>query len=145
MDHQYKEPIFKQPAKTDYWRSTLMVESSTNKFPNPIFNDPAKVHDILLSSSGTPVAISSVYRGSAGGLPFFATFHVQLASRGSDTVVSVNASDTQVVNGTKFGIGSCGPGWHWNYVKVTPTTVEEYTILSYLGRYLGVTNMLPPQ
>src|SRR5262245_56326857 len=36
-DHQYKEPIFKKPARADsYWRSTLSAESSTNKFPNPI-------------------------------------------------------------------------------------------------------------
>jgi hypothetical protein len=82
-------------------------------------------------------------RGRDGGLPFSAAFHLHLAraNSGSDTLVTVIASDTEVLNGTKFGIGSCGPGQKWNWVKVKPTTVEEYSILTYLGRSLGMTNM----
>ena len=140
-DHQHKEPIFEKPAKTDDWRSSLEAESSTNRFRKAIFNDPANVHDIVLNSSGAPVASSAVYRGREGGLLFFATFHLHLADKGKATVVSVKTSEARVVNGKKYGLGSCGPGWHWNHVKVRPTTVEEYSILSYLGRHLGITNM----
>jgi hypothetical protein len=150
MQHQYKEPIFKKPARTDYWQSAFWAECSTNAvFGRAVFADPANEHDIYLHSSHAPIAISAVYRGRNGGLPFIADFHVHLASSGSDTVVSVTASDAEVVNGTKFGVGPCGPGQGWNYVKVKPTTVEEYTILSYLGRHLGITNIpavvLPPE
>jgi hypothetical protein len=141
-DHQYKEPVFKQPPSTDYWCSTLLAECSTNALcGKAVFNDPANARDIYLHSSGTPFAISAVYRGRDGGLPFFSTFHVHLADNGPGTVVTVSASDAQVVNGMKSGLGSCGLGRHWNYVKVRPTTVEEYTVLAYLGRYLGVSNM----
>ena len=142
MKHQYKEPIFKKPANTDYWRSVLWAESSTNVvMGKAVFDDPANAHDIYLHSSHTPVATSAVYHGRDGGLPFIADFHLHLTANGSNTVVSVSALNTEVVNGMKFGIGSCGPGRHWNYVKVTSTTVEEYSILSYLARYLGITNM----
>jgi hypothetical protein len=88
-----------------------------------------------------PFVASSVYRGRDGGLPFIATFHLHLTMAGSNTTVTVTASDTQVVNGTKFGFGPCGPGQGWNFESVRPTTVEEYSILRYLGGYLGVTNM----
>ena len=142
MAHQYKEPIFNQSARADYWRSTLLTECSTNALSaKSLFADPANANDIHLHSSGTPFAISAVYRGRDGGLPFFATFHLHLAENGSETVVAVRTYDAQVVNGMKFGMGSCGPGQRWNYVKVTPTTVEEYTVLGYLGRHLGITNM----
>ena len=140
-DCQYTDPIFNQAGKTDYWRETLLVENSKSRYPNPIFNDPANAHDILLSADGTPVVVSAVYRGRDGGLPFFARFHLHLAGNGPETVVSVKTSEARVVNGQRYGCGSCGPGWHWNYKTVQPTTVEEYTVLSYLGRHLGVTNM----
>ena len=60
---------------------------------------------------------------------------------GSNTVVTVTASDTEVVTGTKFGFGPCGPGQGYVYESVKPTTVEEYSILRYIGSYIGVTNM----
>ena len=142
MAHQCKQPIFKKPATTDYWRSTLVAECSTNTLMGKsVFADPANTPDIYFHSSHTPIAISAVYRGRDGGLPLIADFHVHMAGSGSGTLVTVRASETEVVNGTKFGIGSCGPGQHWNYVSVKPTTIEEYSILRYLGQYLGITNM----
>ena len=144
-DHQWKEPIFGKSASTDSTarlESTLLVESSTNALSGKaVFADPANAHDLYLHSSHMPFVVSSVYRGRYGGLPFIATFHLHLADRGSNTLVSVMASNAEVLNGTKFGIGSCGPGQAWNCVKVQPTTVEEYSILRYLGRYLGVADM----
>ena len=140
--HQRGEPIFARPASADHWESILSAECSTNTILHKaLFADPANTHDVYLYSSHKPIAISSVYRGRYGGLPFVADFHLHLAGNASDTVVTVRASDTEVVNGKKFTIGPCGPVNAWNYVKVKPTTVEEYFILSYLGRYLGITNM----
>ena len=147
-DQQRHEAIFPKPTKTANtandvsWESILSAECSTNALYNKAaFADSANAHDIYLHSSHTPFVASAVYRGRHGGLPFIATFRLHLTGRGSNTVVTVTAFDAEVINGTKFGIGSCGPGQHWNCVKVEPTTVEEYTVLRYLGRHLGVTNM----
>jgi hypothetical protein len=142
IEHQIREPIFDRSGSSATLEFVLSVECSTNAVcSKALFEDPANIHDIYLHSSHTPFATSSIYRGRNGGLPFIATFHLHLASRGSNTVVTVTASQAEVINGTKFGIGPCGPGQGWNCVRVKPTTVEEYSILSYLGRYLGMTNM----
>ena len=141
-EHQYKEPIFGRSAGTVRLESILSAECSTNAVSGEaVFADPANAHDLYLHSSHTPFATSAIYRGHDGGLPFIASFHLHLTGSGSDTVVTVTASNAEVVNGTKFSIGPCGPGQAWNCVKVKPTTVEEYSILRYLGRYLGLTNM----
>ena len=142
IKHQIGDPIFGRSASKFHLEPVLFAECSTNAvIGEAVFRDPANAHDIYLHTFHTPFAISSVYRGREGGLPFIAAFHLHLASSGSNTVVTVTASNTEVVNGTKFGFGSCGPGQGWNCERVQPTTVEEYSILLYLGRYLGITNM----
>jgi hypothetical protein len=80
---------------------------------------------------------SSVYIGQQGGLPFIATLYLHVAGTRTNTVVTVTAADTEIINGKKFGLGSRGPGQAWNCEPVQSTTVEEYTVLRYLGRYLG--------
>jgi hypothetical protein len=141
IEHQVREPVFSQSGAGPGFEHVLFAECVTNAvFADAIFRDPANAQDIYLRTHG-PFVVSSVYRGRDGGLPFIANFHLHLAGRAADTMVTVTASDAEVINGTKFGIGSCGPGQHWNRVKVKPTTVEEYGILRYLGRYLGITNM----
>jgi hypothetical protein len=148
--HQRGEPIFTRPASADHWESTLRAECSTNAIiQKALFADPANAHDVYLYSARKPIAISPVYRGRYGGLPFVADFHLHLTGNASDTVVTVRVSDPEIVNGKRWTIGPCGPVNAWNSVKVRPTTVEEYTVISYLGRHLGITNMppviLPPQ
>jgi len=144
IEHQVKKPIFERSASPVTLEFALSAECTTNAvLGRAVFADPANAYDIYLHSSHTPFVISAVYRGRDGGLPFIAAFHLHLAGTGSDTVVTVTASDAEVINGTKFGVGSCGPGQKWNCVKVKPTTIEEYSILAYLGHYLGITNMPP--
>ena len=141
-EHQYKEPIFGRSASNARLESILSAECSTNAVSGKaVFADPANAQDIYLHSSSMPFAASAVYRGRDGGLPFIAAFHLHLTGSGSETVVTVTASNAEVVNGTKFSIGPCGPGQARNCVRVKPTTVEEYSILRYLGRSLGITNM----
>gem|GEM_PF-5888514 len=140
--HQMDKPVFARSSSEIRLESIFSAECSTNAISGAgVFRDPANTHDIYLDTFHTPFVLSSVYRGREGGLPFIATFHLHLACSGSNTMVTVTASDTEVVNGTKFGMGSCGPGQRWNCERVRPTTVEEYTVLRYLGRYLGATNM----
>jgi hypothetical protein len=140
IEHQIGQPVFGRYGLG--FKSVLSVECATDTvFGKAVFRDPANGQDIYLHSFHSPFVTSAVYCGREGGLPFIATFHLHLTGSGSGTVVTVAASDTEVVNGTKFGIGPCGPGQANNYVRVKPTTVEEYSILRYLGSNLGVTNM----
>ena len=141
IEHQVHEPVFGRAGAGPGFEHILFPECATNAvFADAIFRDPANAQDIYLHTHG-PFVVSSVYRGREGGLPFIADFHLHLAGIATGTVVTVTASNAEVINGTKFGIGSCGPGQHWNRVKIRPTTVEEYGLLRYLGRYLGITNM----
>jgi len=142
IEHQVEQPVFSRSAPGSHLESVFSAECATNVvFGVAVFHDPANTNDIYLHTFHTPFVISSVYRGRNGGLPFIATFQLHLTKTGSNTSVRVTASNTEVVNGTKFGFGPCGPGQGWNCESVPPTTVEEYSILRYLGRYLGITNM----
>lgn len=142
IQHQVDEPIFARSPIALHFENTLFAECSTNAIiSEAIFRDPANTNDIYLHTFHSPFVVSSVYRGRAGGLPFIASFHLHLTSSATNTLVTVTASDTEVINGEKFGFGSCGPGYGWNCERVKPTTVEEYSVLRYLGSYLGVTNM----
>jgi len=124
------------------------VEWGTNvtfgeAFGKAVFANPANAKDLYLHTGQTPFTLSPVYRGPAGGLPFSAAFQVHFAPHGSNTTISVIALETEVINRTKFGWGPCGPGEGTYHHRVRPTTIEEYTLLRYLGPHLGVTNMPP--
>ena len=141
IDHQTDQPIFGHTPGLMF-QDTLFAECATNAvFGKAIFSNPANAEDIYLHTFDSPFEVSPIYHGSSGGLPFIATFHLHLTASGTNTIVTVIASDTEVIAGTKFGFGPCGPGRANVYVSVKPTTIEEYSILRYLGSYLGVTNM----
>lgn len=142
IPQQVKQPVFGRHPIEEHLDGMIVAECSTNAvFGEAVFRDPANTNDIYIRSMDSPFVLSSVYYGKYGHLPFMAAFHLHLTTNGSNTLVNVAALNAQVINGTKFGFGSCGPGQANNYVPVQPTTVEEYSILRYLGAYLGVTNM----
>lgn len=141
IDHQINQPVFGRLTNLNF-ESTFFAECATNAvFGKEIFLDPANAQDIYLHTLDMPFVQSSVYRGRIGGLPFIAAFHLHLTANGTNTIVKIETHDARVINGTKFGFGSCGPGQANVYVSVQPTTVEEYSLIRYLGGYLGVTNM----
>jgi hypothetical protein len=141
IEHQIDQPIFGSCTNISF-ESTLFAECSTNAvFGEAVFRDPANTNDFYLHTFHKPFVVSTIYHGRDGGLPLIATFHLHLAASGSNTVVTVTASDTEVITGTKFGFGPCGPGQGCVYESVKPTTIEEYTILRYIGDYLGAANM----
>ena len=142
IEHQVSNPIFGRSAFTNHFESIFSAECATNAiFGKLLFDDPANAQDIYLHTFHTPFAKSSVYHDENGGLPFIATFHLHFAANGPNTMVSVTASNCEVVAGAEYGIGPCGPGLGNKYKPVKPTSVEEYSILCYIGNYLGVTNM----
>jgi hypothetical protein len=140
--HQIQEPIF---APLDGHTATFSVEDSKHHLfaPEALFRDPANTNDLYLHNYGSPIASSSVYRGAKEGLAFFASFHLHLADTGTNsTIATVTALDTQIVNGWYFGLNiHTGFGRQARIVPASPTTVEEYAILLYLGNYLGATDM----
>ena len=141
LDHQVANPIFgRQPLQ---FCSALFTETATNAvFSKQVFNDPTNSQDLFLHSLSEPVVASRVYFASGKPLPYIASFHLHLdAVNSNETLVTVKALDTEVIAGKHFGFGSCGPGMANTYLAVKPTTVEEYTVLRYLGNFLGVTNM----
>src|SRR5882724_5057829 len=119
IECQVEQPVFGRSAPLSHLESFFSAECATNAiFGTAVFHDPANTNDIFLHTFHMPFVISSVYRGRDAGLPFIATFHLHLAMAGPNTTVTVTASDTQVVNGTKFGFGPCGPGQGWNFESV---------------------------
>ena len=138
---QMEHPIFYFEGRS----VTLNVQDSQHHLfaPDAIFRDPANTNDLYLHNYGWPIAESIIYRGTKGGLTFFADFHLHLAeTETNSTTVTVTALNTRVVNGWNFGLDiHTGFGRLACIVPAQPTTVEEYSILLYLGRYIGVTGM----
>lgn len=67
-----------------------------------------------------------------------AAFHVHLEPIDDEhRRMSVRAIDTEVITGMSWGMGSCGPGRHYDYRRVDPTTVEEALVLAYLTTALA--------
>jgi hypothetical protein len=121
----------------DLW----VLKPGDSFFPESISSASGNEHDLYLHADG-PLWLSPVYRGKDGGLPFEADFHLHLVPVGEgNTSVSVMAIDCRLSNGERFGLGPCGPGMFTRFEKVESTSVEEYRILRYLGRFLGATDM----
>jgi len=107
-----------------------------------VMKTPGNERDLYLDASHDPLWESPIYRGPRAGLPFLADFHVHLAESGpTRTSVSVAALETEVLNGSTWGIGSCGPGTFNRHVRVEPTSVEEYVVLRHIATILGVSSM----
>src|SRR5262245_58356131 len=144
-NHQYEEPIFvvaeSSSSRDDgfSFHPVFQVENAQSAlFAGKLLESPANQKDLYLHNFDEPIWPAPVHPGRDGGLPYCARFHVHLAPAGEGkTRVTVFALHTSVVNGRKWGIGPCGPGYGWRSEKVEPTSIEEYTILRYLGRGLG--------
>jgi hypothetical protein len=107
----------------------------------PIFASPENRNDIYLHSWGEPIDPSEVYFGGGKPLRYRAEFQLHLtATDNTNTQISVITHKPSVINGSVC----CGlHGYKSNDVAVEPTTIEEYRILLFVGRILGVTDMPP--
>jgi hypothetical protein len=105
----------------------------------PIFASPANHNDLYLHSWGEPIDPSEVYFGGGKPLRYRAEFQLHLTAADNDnTQISVITHKPSVINGSVC----CGlHGYKSNDVAVEPTTIEEYRILLFIGRILGVNNM----
>lgn len=94
-------------------------------------------NDIHLNDLRDVLWYSMIY----GGKEAVASFVIHFDPAGEKTTrVTVTAVDPKVID----GLACCGPhGLYARYVPAAATTHEEYTILRYLGEFLGV-KMPPP-
>lgn len=107
----------------------------------PVFASPENHNDLYLHSWGEPIDPSEVYFGGGKPLRYRAEFQLHLtAPNDNSTEISVITHKPSVINGSVC----CGlHGYKSNDVAVAPTTIEEYRILLFIGRLLGVSDMPP--
>ncbi len=126
------------PRDDPGYADTFSVEDASDPvFGREVLSKPENRNDLYVHTFHSPLWPSPVYRNAKGALPFIAAFHVHLGvTDASHTEVSVRALDAEVLNGQVWGVGSCGPGYHWNYESVRPTGVEESRLLAYVASAL---------
>lgn len=135
-EHQHQDPPFGELPGPPLPFDSLSIEGADQ----PLSDNNVST-DLYLHNYHSPLLVSPVYFGDEGGLTFYANFRLRLMSDGTGTTVIVAARNCQVLNGTRFGAGPCVVGQLANFDAVAPTTVEEYALLRYLGRHLGITDM----
>jgi hypothetical protein len=142
------ENRYEKPAE-DFYSSfnnpttfSFRVESREDVvFSEHIFKDPENRNDVYLHTYGEPLGPSPVYFGGGKPLRYRPKFQLHLtAADDKNTKVTVITHDPSVINGSKC----CGlHGYVSNDIAVEPTTIEEYRILLFIGRVLGVNDMPP--
>jgi len=117
----------------------LSVETSDEVFLGKnVFSDPANENDMYLTLRKLSIA-SRTYFALGESLPYVADFHVHLEPVGSDsTRVTVSAIEPGVFKGSD---GLSRGGYSPKRIPVEPTTIEEYTILLFIGHMLGEESM----
>jgi hypothetical protein len=121
---------------------SFSVESREDAvFSKHIFASHENQNDLYLHFFGDVIDPSPVYFGGGKPLRYRAKFQLHLtALDDNSTKVSVITHEPSVINGSVC----CGlHGYTSNDVAVEPTTIEEYRILLFIGRVLGVSDMPP--
>jgi hypothetical protein len=121
---------------------SFSIQSIENAIIDPeTFANPDFRNDIFLLSDGKAIGPSTKYFGGGKPLKYTADFHLHISAVDAEnTVVTVMTINPRVHNGLRC----CGPhGSYTNYESVEPSTVEEYTILLFIGRVLGHSDMPP--
>ena len=107
------------------------------RFGEAIFLRAGDSTDVYLHSYGEPI-LSSVYCALGRRLPYRVEFSLTVRAQGEGSLVSVEALNPRVLK----GIGGTGPhGAYSAEVAVAPTTIEEYSLLLYIGHVLGAPPM----
>jgi hypothetical protein len=116
------------------------VNSKDDSIPDAYFCEPGRNDDIyLMALTGT--WDSKVYFSNGKPMQFQSSYILHLMKlNGGQTLLTVKADSPFVVNGMG-GIGVHGPKSLTQ--KVSPTTIEEYSLILFIASKLGEVN-LPP-
>ena len=132
---------FKSLSRPEYARD-LILSMETKKdalFGKAIFENEANNSDIYLHTFGDPIKSHS-YFALGKPLEYRVSFHIHFEpEQDGRTTIYINAVNPAVIK----GIGGIGPhGFHSNDIPVSPTTIEEYELLRYVGYLLDEKKML---
>ena len=125
---EMKNPI----SLTKFYRIYLYHVSDLenhNLYRNIILNE----YDIIISIE---TWISDIYKFNGKGLPMNGIFHLKLNKLG-DKMTKVTVVPISLVTLFPSGINA-GHGTIPIKKKVNPTSIEEYAILLYIGKYLKI-------
>lgn len=119
---------------------TYTAETRKNAlFGKDIFRRPGNKTDVYLHSFGEPI-LSSVYCSLGHRLPYRVEFSIRVQALEYGSRVIVEALNPRVLK----GIGGLGPhGPYSAELPVKSTTIEEYSLLRYIGNVLGSPPMPP--
>ena len=119
---------------------TPELSDSIHLFSAKYFESPNTKNDIYLQCF-TEFWPSRLYHSNAKSLEYSADFVIKFSSVDSNhTKVQVITINPQVINGFD-GWGAHGPNLKARYTPVPSTSIEEYALLQYIGKYLGDTTL----
>lgn len=132
---------FKSLSRPEYARD-LILTMETKKdvlFAKSIFENQVNQNDIYLHTFGDPIKSHSYY-ALGKPLEYRVSFHIHFQSeQEGQTAISIIAVNPTVIK----GIGGLGAhGFFSKDIPVSPTTIEEYELLRYIGYLLGEKNIL---
>jgi hypothetical protein len=138
-DHKFMRDFYSSFSPKNPHFSFSVQSRGDAAYPERIFANPENQDDLYLHSFGDWIDPSPVYFAGGKPLRYRAEFQLHLTALGdSSTKISVITHDPTVINGSVC----CGlHGYKSNDVAVEPTTIEEYRILLFIGRVLGVSDM----
>lgn len=119
---------------------TPEISDSIHLFSAKYFESPNTKNDIYLQNWGE-FWPSRLYHSNGKSLEYNATFVIKFSSVDSNhTKVQVNTINPKVINGYD-GWGAHGPNLKARITPVPSTSIEEYALLRYIGKYLGDTTL----
>lgn len=148
LDHQFNDPIL---GKIFYYRLSSSDDEVVKVTFTPETADSAIFGKVYFQKPGTENDIflnqfdhwdSPIYHHKNKAFVYNTTFAIQLKQIDkANTMLTIKALQPEIYNGTKC----CGPCFG-NYAieeTVKPTTIEEYTLILYIAKKLGVNNLKP--
>lgn len=120
---------------------SLFFRGDADALAKGILTRPGNENDAYFYCTDSPVGESQVYFKDGQPLIYFADFHIHLTAVGPQkTRVEIFTYDSSVNTGV-YAPWSPAQGRSFIYVKVDPTTVEQYQILLRIGEQLGTKGM----
>lgn len=131
-----KGPMY---SALEYRGASLLWKGQADTLSREILTKPGNEEDAYLCGDGQCVGLSQVYFKDGQPLIYYADFHIHLTSiSASKTGVTIFTIDPNVVTGLEWHVAH-GPAHVC--VAVPPTSIEEYQILTRIGRQLHTREM----
>lgn len=122
---------------------SLFWKGDADALSKHLLTKPGNENDAYFYGTDSPVGESQVYFKDGQPLIYFADFHIHItAVESRKTRVEIFTYDSSV-NTSVNAPWSPAHGRSFVYVKVNPTTIEQYQILLGIGKQLGKNDMPP--